>query len=263
MILLIDGDAIPFMIGWHHREHQDIPTVHQAIDQWFKDFFTITQANKYIGVIAHDNARCFRYDLYRYKPYKGNRAGEKEEWITFWEPVIRQHLQDKYGFVQAPEHLETDDVVAALNKEERIICSPDKDMRQMTGFHMDYRKVGQEQANPFDSPVVFVDHEQATYNLWKQVLTGDTTDNINGVTGMGDVKAEKLLKESQPFMYKTDVAAAFQKQYGPFYGPVIFEETLHTIKLMTPSHPLWETYGFDIEKYEQEVRAWETHLLMS
>ena len=30
-LLIIDGDAIPFMIGWHHREHDDAEIVRRAL----------------------------------------------------------------------------------------------------------------------------------------------------------------------------------------------------------------------------------------
>ena len=37
--------------------------------------------------------------------------------------------------------------------------------------------------------------EQANLFLWKQVLMGDSTDNIPGIPGVGVNTAEKLLKD--------------------------------------------------------------------
>ena len=108
------------------------------------------------------------------------------------------------------------------------------------------------------NPMEIVTKQQAKYNLYYQLLVGDTTDNINGCTGMGDVKVKKLLEESSELMWNTAVKLAFQKQYGPYYGEIIYNETLWAIQMMTPSHPLWKkysnTYGFTVEDYTGKIR---------
>ena len=247
--LVIDGDTIAYMIGWHHRDHTDEALIKHAVDQWLKDFFAIAGMKYYIGVLAPNNSsNCFRKNIYKYKPYKGNRT-EKEEWIKFWEPIIRQHLADEWWFTLAPNHLETDDVVAAIveGNPKAVLCSPDKDLKQIPGFHLNYKQ------NTEDSPlqVDIIEYNTAKRNLWTQVLTGDTTDNVNGITGMGEAKAKKLLDETQQLLWENAVQLAYQKQYGPYYGPIIFTETYNTIRLMTPSHPLWDSYKFDVESYKQ------------
>lgn len=251
--LVIDGDSIPYMIGWHHREHEDEQLVRQAVNQFIKDFLLLAGLNKYIGVLAAPKSRCYRYDLYKYKPYKGNR-GEAEDWLARWKPVIVDELVSTWRFVYAPEHLETDDVVATLveGNTKAMLCSPDKDLKQVAGYHLNFKGKSAEEDR---MPLTFeaIGHSEAERILWKQVLTGDSTDNINGLTGMGSVKADKLLSETMQFAWKNEIALAFQKQYGPFYGPVIFEETYHTVRLMTPSHPLWETHGFDVESYKSFI----------
>jgi hypothetical protein len=240
--LLIDGDAIPYLIGWHHRDHNDSALVKQAVDIWMQEFFTVMQRTKYIGVIAPDNAKCFRKELYLYKPYKGNRT--KEDWMTVWEPTIRQHLVDKWNFVKAPVELETDDVIAYLGTElvtRAIICSPDKDLKQIPGAHYDYRKATTSDITK--SLIEIISSDVAERRFWVQMMTGDTTDNINGITGVGEARANKLLSETNNFFWQNTVLNEYIRVYGPHYGTIIYHETYACVKMMIPSHPFWPTFG--------------------
>ena len=239
--LVIDGDAIPYIIGWNNKEHTEIEVVQSAVNQWMKDFLAITQAPHFIGILAADNAHCFRYDVYKYKPYKGNRQREKEPWIVYWEPIIRSILVTEWKFIYAPTELETDDVVAfyANGNPKAVICSPDKDLKQIPGYFYIIKDLGGENHKRLE----IVDSKQAMRNFCMQLLTGDTTDNIAGVTGMGEVKAKKLLDETSELAWIPAIKLAYQKQYGPYYGQIIYEETLAVIQMMTPTHPLWNIYG--------------------
>jgi len=251
-ILVIDGDAIPYMIGWFQKEHTDIERTNEAVDSFMNDFLLITGASKFIGILASENSgKCFRYDVYKYKPYKGNRSGEKDEWIKFWEPHIRRRLIERWGFVCAPAWLETDDVVAYLSSVVKgIICSPDKDLKQMPGAFYNYKELGTEK----HKGVEIVSTKEALRNFYTQLLVGDGTDNVNGVTNMGIVKADKLLNETSEMLWKTEVKLAYQKQYGAYYGNIIFEETQFVIQMMTPTHELWPTYGFVVEDYIKLIK---------
>ena len=261
-ILIIDGDAIPYMIGWFQKEHTDINRTNEVVDSFMNDFLVITGASKFIGILAFNGwpngistSKCFRYDLYQYKPYKGNRSGEKDEWIKFWEPHIRQRLIERWGFSCAAAWLETDDVVAYLSVVTKgIICSPDKDLKQMPGAFYNYKEIGTEK----HKGVEIVTPKEALRNFYFQLLVGDSTDNINGVTGMGEVKANKLLNETSEMLWGVEVRLAYQKQYGSYYGPIIYLETEDVIQMMTPTHRLWEqyarVYGFNIQDYIKQIK---------
>ena len=253
-LLVIDGDALPYMIGWHHREHRDVIEVQRAVDVWMRDFFICTSADEYLGIIG-SGAKCFRYDVYKYRPYKGNRQGEKDEWIVFWEPVIRNWLTQRWGFKKAPDHLETDDVVATAGStsfrgRNLLICSPDKDLKQIPGYHVDYRKLIDGGGIHTES----IDAKQALYRWCIQMLCGDSTDNITGVPGLGPKKADALLASVDEFQWKSAVREAYQKYFGNYYGNIIYSETEYTLTMMTPNHPLWETYGFDFVDYPSGIR---------
>ena len=66
-----------------------------------------------------------------------------------------------------------------------IICSVDKDLNQIPGWHYNFVK----------KEKYFVDEEQAIRTFYTQLLVGDNTDNIQGVKGIGPAKAAKILSE--------------------------------------------------------------------
>jgi len=68
---------------------------------------------------------------------------------------------------------------------EYIICSLDKDLKQIAGRHYNWRK------NEFD----FVDPIDGLRLFYRQCLTGDSTDGIPGVGGIGAVKSARIIND--------------------------------------------------------------------
>lgn len=250
---VIDGDGIPYILGWVNKEHTDIPTMEVSVDNWMKDFLLLCGAKFYIGIIKNAAERCFRYQIYKYKPYKAGRP-EKEEYMKFWEPLIRERLEKVWGFVQAPTYLETDDIVALLveGNPSMVMCSPDKDLKQVSGWHYNYKDMGTDKHKGLQ----FITPEEAEQNLLYQLLVGDGTDGISGLVNCGDVKARKLLKDTPAMMQRTEIKLAYQKQYGPYYGPIIHDQTLATVQMLTPKHPLAREIKIpDKLDYKQHIKS--------
>lgn len=114
--------------------------------------------------------------------YKGNRnAGDK--------PLLyddcRNWLIDKYK-ASSVDGVETDDVLGMLQcmtEDDTCIASIDKDLLTIPGEHY-----------CIDKDIhLYVSEEEALYNYCHQMLTGDSTDNIPGLPGIGKVKATKIL----------------------------------------------------------------------
>lgn len=255
MISLIDGDSISFMLGWVHREHQDKDLMYQSIDAFLENIFILTGADMYYGALAGDRP-CFRYDIYKVKPYKGTRT-ELQDHMVFWKPIIVQYLKDQWKFdycTSVVTPLEADDLVytAALSlKAEGIdhcICSPDKDLKQITGTHFDYR------TNEFCT----VQEYQSHYNFFRLMIEGDTVDNIAGIPGMGEKKAQEklnpLLKlEADHIAYENLVRDMYYKHFGRYYGEIIYTETKKTISL------LWDRERkIEIHTVPQKAHPFET-----
>lgn len=238
-VALIDGDGIPYIIAWMCRE-AEVPvselgdTIRERVDNYIKDLLTMLGTNMYIGAIGNDTN--FRKTVYRYQKYKGNRlVDEKVEKV---KRIVNYHLINEYKFISI-DGLEADDIVCAsfeeLDRQEVscIICSPDKDLHQIPGRIYDPQK----------NILTSVSVKQAHRNLYLQILTGDQTDNIAGIPGMGPVKANKILQRVEPEQYELEVRLAYKNHFGSHYGELIFEQTYQCIKLVDTNHPKYLAYS--------------------
>jgi 5'-3' exonuclease len=125
----------------------------------------------------------FRTELY--PQYKANRKAQKR-------PVhlnaCKQHLLNRYKAVME-EPWEADDLIGVeattlLDKGKAYsICTIDKDLNCIPGDHYNFVK---------DTKYCVSPHE-ALLHFYTQVLTGDNTDNIPGIKGVGPKTAAKIL----------------------------------------------------------------------
>ena len=121
--------------------------------------------------------------------YKGHRNRKKP---CGYKRVIRA-LKDTYEVIIMPT-LEADDAMGIYSTKHpgNIICSPDKDMRQIPGrlYNMEELTLINEQ-------------EGAKWHL-VQSMAGDQTDGYSGIPGIG-VKRATTLFESKGYSWKTVV----------------------------------------------------------
>jgi hypothetical protein len=124
----------------------------------------------------------FRNSIATRASYKGNRSGSVP---PVHLKAIRSHLIERGAIVSQGE--EADDLlgIAATANPGSIVCSVDKDLLQIPGRH--YNFVTKEE--------VTITPKEGALNFYAQVLSGDSTDNVPGVTGIGPVKARKLLAD--------------------------------------------------------------------
>lgn len=257
MIALIDADALVYIIGWNYRDvektTQSEDEVCASCDQMLKDIMVLTGATHYIGVFGPASKTTFRYRDYKYNVYKGNRP-PKPEFVEKWEHTIKIRFIDTHKFDTQREDLEADDVVAALQcyfssqGETSIICSPDKDLQQIPGYHYNYQKEG---ATP-----ISISAEEGARKLWMQMLMGDSTDNIAGVPGLGEKKAAALFEGLDPIEIPTAVRSAYSKYFGTHYGRIIYEETYLAVRLLDPQHPYWNNYQMDLCSWATKKREY-------
>jgi 5'-3' exonuclease len=117
--------------------------------------------------------------------YKGNRTAPKPAHLS----VLRTHLVEEWGAVVI-DCQEADDAIAieaTKLQDNYIIASVDKDLDQIAGWHYNFvKKIGYN-----------ITPEEGMFRFYKQILTGDASDNIIGINGIGPVKADKLLAEAE------------------------------------------------------------------
>ena len=127
--------------------------------------------------------------------YKGHRNRKKP---CGYKRVINQ-LKNEYEVIVMPQ-LEADDAMGiyATTNPGNIICSPDKDMRQIPGrlYNM-------------EEEMSVTEEEGRKWHLI-QTLAGDQTDGYAGVPGIGIKRAVSLF-EAEGYTWKTVVEAFAEK----------------------------------------------------
>jgi DNA polymerase-1 len=203
MILLIDADILLYRAASAvEREiefEEDIWVLYtdenEAV-QAFTDSIAdlLERADTYGYLLCFSDVKNFRKNIL--PEYKGNRTSRKPMGFK----AIRERVFKEYAhkIIMKP-NLEADDclgILATTKPEEYVIWSIDKDLKQIPGRHLT------------EEGIVEIAHDEADFFFYKQVLTGDTTDNYKGCPGIGPVKAESILVNG-PFWPK--VVAAFNK----------------------------------------------------
>jgi len=136
----------------------------------------------------------FRYDI---EPdYKGHRK------VSNVDEAVVERRKDLNEYAYSLGHFksdncEADDVVSiwaqqSLDaKEHYVIAHIDKDIDMVEGWHYNFTK----------ETLYYICKDQGYRKMCLQMLTGDSTDNIQGLVGIGPKKAEKLLADvPQPDM---------------------------------------------------------------
>jgi 5'-3' exonuclease len=128
----------------------------------------------------------FRHDFMG--DYKKNRDGLRKPHHL---KACKKHLETMY-FAEKVDGYEADDLLAirakqliAEGKYTPVIVSLDKDLDMVSCFHYQWTK----------KCIYFITPEEGTLNFYKQLLTGDKTDNIPGLFRVGPKTAETILKD--------------------------------------------------------------------
>ena len=130
----------------------------------------------------------FRIEEATLLPYKGNRKDNAKP--IYYHEILRA-LKEEYGAIIV-DGMEADDALSITSwshqkKEnptwEVVIATQDKDLNMVPGLHY----------NPSSREIYTKTSDEAKYCFYHQLLTGDSTDNIPGVPGIGKIKASKIL----------------------------------------------------------------------
>lgn len=152
----------------------------------------------------------FRYKVATIRPYKGDRSGAK----PFHYDAIRQFLVDVYR-AEIAENKEADDCIGLACEEGDVVISIDKDLDMIPGQHYNWER----------DVLYTVDDLTGYKNFFKQVLTGDSTDNILGLYGVGP--KSQLLKSIDSMSTVEEMVAHVTKEYESRFGsyaPAFLEE---------------------------------------
>lgn len=225
--IIIDGDSLSFYCT---RETAQLSL--DELDSRLHNLFEITKASSYLVVMSKGN--YFRHHIY--KDYKATRNQYRDRQKTYAK-TLQSYLKDEYGAIHV-DGAEADDLVAYVKTKypEIIVCSPDKDvLKQIAGTHYDYRWVNLNKGT-IDETLeegrwITTTSEEAENFLWTQCLTGDATDNVKGIPGIGPAKANKILADDgEP--YRIIVLNEYVKYYGQTLGIHMFQLNYRLLYLL-------------------------------
>ena len=221
-LLLIDSD----MILWKTCPNSTLSETEQMygvnntktpqetldlIDWYLEEkIFKPTKADCYIGFLGGE--RNYRYSID--SGYKAGRSTEKPPYFK----EAKQYLVEKYKFVVV-DGIEAEDAVGITLSANMlpttsvelwgqsfniIIVGQDHDLLQLPGIHY----------NPVKDEWKDVSKEQALYNYYHQILTGCTTDKVQGIPKVGEKTATKILA---PYFAGMDLLNLTYDAYLKYY----------------------------------------------
>lgn len=249
LVTILDGDTIPWIVAYNHRDKDDVDKALQNVDEYVLSLLKNTNCTHYCGFLGGE--KCFRYEIAKHKPYKGQRP-TPPDWYKKWGGVMKAHLRDKWKF-QVVNGIEADDAVSIVANRLRglginhILCHADKDIYQVHGNHYNLRTHKR----------IYIDELVGLKTLYKQVLKGDVSDNIEGCKGIGDKGASKAIDEL--FLVSdmiNNCKQLFIKKYGDAKGIELFYENLMLCELLVHREDLEvEYHKFDrsIKEEKQDI----------
>ena len=189
MIALVDSDILVYRVGSVSNDDTESYAL-SKVDAFVENLFLFDLPEVFEWEMHLTGKDNFRYDKAVTLPYKGNRKGTAKP--TQYQ-AIRKHLVDKWDAVVS-DGIEADDKLAIRqheltnnfeDKDASVIVTLDKDLDQVVGWHYNFVK----------KDMYYMEQDEADLRFFKQFLTGDRIDNIQGVHGIGDKKSQKLLEE--------------------------------------------------------------------
>lgn len=180
-MLFIDADILSYRIGFACQD-EPLEVAYSQLNNLVMDTLVRGCDDAAPYQLYLTGKGNFRNELATIQPYKGNRKSEKP--AHFY--ALRDYMTEKWdAFVV--EGQEADDeiaIAATLHGHDSVIASIDKDFLQVACRHYNFNRYEWTTVTEWDG----------LYFLYKQMLTGDRVDNIQGCVGIGEVKATKALE---------------------------------------------------------------------
>lgn len=170
----VDGDIIVYSVAFAAKDdpvEYALKSTRSAVEQIM---FDINAESVEIFLTGKGN---YREGLDPAYPYKGNRKSERPEHYA----AIKEYMVATLGAIVF-EGEEADDALGYHSVQDGWgIATLDKDLDGVPGWHYNWKR----------KEVYMVSPEDADRFFYKQLLTGDSTDNIPGLFKRTGVKAMK------------------------------------------------------------------------
>ena len=196
-MILIDADILAYRIGFACKD-ESWATARSQLDNLLYDILVRAAEESTQHQLYLTGKTNFRNDIATIQPYKGTRSSDKPKHFH----TLRAYMEDTWEAI-VTEGIEADDAIAIRGTElgrDCVMVSVDKDFLQIPGLHYNFVK----------DLHIDIDEFTGMYNLYHQMLTGDRVDNIRGVVGIGQKKADKILADCKT---EVDMYNAVLKAY--------------------------------------------------
>lgn len=191
LIPIIDVDSVVYRCGFASDNSKDemgnpidepLENCLHSVKLHMQSILGIFEPSKGTKVFMQ-GSNNYRDKLATILPYKGNRDPSKR---PRYFDAIREYLVG-YWEAELVNGMETDDAcgITQWRHKDKSTCivTIDKDLDMIPGWHYNYVR----------KELYYIDLATANKKFWTQVLTGDSTDNIQGIPKVGPKTAEKIL----------------------------------------------------------------------
>lgn len=222
-VALIDGDIIVYSCGFasdaaakaNGMTREPLGHCLNGVNETIKAIMRATDCNEArVWLTSSGGEGGYRDDLY--PDYKANRTAAKPQWYG----EIRSHLLGYWCAEESTDGREADDelgidlVELGELGEYAVLCSKDKDLDMIPGLHYNFSKTKK------DKGVYMVSKVEGDRFFYKQMLTGDSTDNIPGMYKSVGVKAtakwlqpiDEMKEPEEMFSYVREVYMTLGKE---------------------------------------------------
>lgn len=262
MLALIDLDPLPYAYGgitYDDGTALSDSMLRKMVDDKITEIVEHAGAESWIGYLS-DSPSNFRNDLATILPYKGNRSGNPK---PAKHQMLRDYLMDTYpDQVTMIYGMEADDALSIRQYRDldvyrrvqvhqamgghscpsleeganTIICTIDKDLDMCAGWHYCWSKGQAEEKEPWFQTTI-----GGLRFFYKQLLTGDMTDNIRGLYGVGKksallTKLDDMDTEEQMFLH---VHEEYVKRFGNYADQFMLENG-RLLWMLQDKDKMWE-----------------------
>lgn len=223
---LIDGDVLRYEIGyaaetgWQQPGFPPFDYVAELLDSRIANICAITNATME-PILFLTGKGNFREEIATRKKYK-----ERPSLKPWHFKNLTAYIKAVYN-TRIANGMEADDLMALEQTNrpgETIICTRDKDLRAVPGWHYGWELANQPQFGPeLVNEIGYINLSLDRKSIkgtgllffYAQCLLGDKVDTIPGIEGIGPVKAIAILSgASTPLEAFGRVREAYRAHYG-------------------------------------------------
>lgn len=204
MKALIDADILCYALGSLKDDNglpKAWPLIVSTLNEMVDNILRNSGCGDYTLYLTSSDKTNFRNSVATIRQYKGHRVSEK----PYWHEQLRTFLSEDRDAVVV-QYMEADDALGIAQDATTVICSLDKDLDMIPGWHYNWQHQDK----------YYVDEIQALSAFYSQMLTGDPSDNILGLFGVGPKSS--LVAAVRGATSELEMFAIVQKAYRERFG---------------------------------------------